>query len=217
MNCLDDFLERGEGVQVPAFKLEFPVVGFLMPILPWRSLGTHGWTYEVLCKEIQHKEAPVFTSLITMEDFRNTFGFSYGIFHSFKNEFLRVPKGNRVSDYFSGIRIQYCCKVKRHAFPCEIRKIRPPYPVRTTGGNLFCEIWDSGIWNSYILIFRPFSRFLYESGYRECFHEPSGLAETPSESPRDTTVSVPRMLGVHTFKFFARYFIFLLHDGFMMK
>ena len=217
MKCFDDFFERGEGGQVPAFELEFPVIGFLMPVLPRGSLGAHGWAYAVLRKEIQHEEAPVFTSLVTMENLWNALGFSDSILHGFQHEFLRVPKGNRVSGYFSGICIQYRCKVKRHSFPYKVGEICSPYSVRTTGRNVFREIRDSGIRDSYIFALRPSSGFLHESGYRKHLHESSGFPKTPSEGPCDPAMSVPRMFRMYGFEFFVGYLIFLLHHGLVMK
>jgi hypothetical protein len=101
MERFDDFFERSEGIQAPTFEFQFSVIRFLMPILPWRSFRTHRWTDAVLREEIQYEEASVFASLIRVENLGNRFRFSYGILHGFEDEFLRVPKRNRVSDYFS--------------------------------------------------------------------------------------------------------------------
>ncbi len=119
---LDSLFERGGGVQVAHFELEFPVVRLLVAILTRRSLGAHRRPDSGLRQPVENEETSVLASLVAVEDFRGFPDLRDGVGDGGEDEFLRADEADGVPDDLARIGVADAVNSFLETLPKELRK-----------------------------------------------------------------------------------------------
>lgn len=212
--------------RISEFQFKFTVVGFLCSILPRRSLRAHRYENMIHLEKCHNRFTRIFWSLIRMEIFwYDSSSFCYSIFYSIEYKFFCMRITESISYNFFCEVIKDSSKVEMYSLVDNMSKVTSPNNIgmnRTERFQVVYYLHSPNIFPMHLILFLisrfdEFPSFLHESRYTKFLHESSCFRHWPTETPSDTSMSIPRVFFTNNIEFLFLILISYIYLRAMLK